>query len=288
MRLALQPKTTLRNGLVIAFRGIVDHARTATRKRDTARAIHDYRKSVRRARALLVMCKPLLSNGAYEELAGDLRDAHRLHSRLRDMDALLPVVQRLDAPKRLDRAKSAVAAELETQKKSIDPGLVEAMLVEGAARIEPVPNRLVEEFPNRVDMSAIVDGACDTYRRARAAMRAARKHGRDRDVHDWRKRTKEFTYQLELLTAGRRGATRKLQREFDAMTEELGAITDRMNLRDYVRSSAALRGDPAAQELAERVDAEAHQRMRRAFRRGEHAFRRKPRKFTSALFSLLK
>ncbi len=287
MRLSLPPKASLRNGLVIAFRDIVEHARTATRIRNSSRAIHEYRKAVRRARALLVMCQPLLSDDAYDELAAELRAAHRLHSRLRDMDALLPVVRRLEVPKRFSGAKTAVADDLKAQKKSIDPGLVEAMLIEGATRIAPIPNRLVEEFPNKVRMDAIIEGVGDTYRRARASMRSAMKHGRERDVHDWRKRTKELNYQLELLTAGRRGKVRKLQRLFDDMAEELGGITDRLNLRDYAQSRKALRGDAAVQRLAKRVGGEAAKRARLAFEDGAEAFALKPRKFAALLSDLL-
>lgn len=287
MRLALPQESTLRNGLVIAFRDIVDHARAATRVRNTTRAVHEYRKAVRRARALLVMCRPLLSKEAYADLAGELRSAHRLHSRLRDMDALLPVVRKLEVPKRFTGAKTAVAEDLKKRKGAIDPGLIEAMLIEGGARIEPIPNQLVEEFPNKVRMDAVIDGVRETYRRARASMNAANKHGRERDVHDWRKRTKELNYQLELLTAGKRGKARKLRRVFDDMAEELGGITDRLNLRDYIMSSAALRDDAAAKRLADRAGAEALKRVRLAFQDGAETFRRKPRKFAHLLSDLL-
>ncbi len=288
MRLSLPPKASLRNGLVIAFRDIVEHARTATHIKNTTRAVHEYRKAVRRARALLVMCRPLLSDDAYHELAVALRAAHRLHSRLRDVDALLPVVRRLEVPKRMAGAKVAVADDLKAQKKSIDPGLVEAMLIEGATRIAPIPNRLVEEFPNKVRMDAMIDGVRDTYRRARAAMRAAMKHGRERDLHDWRKRTKELNYQLELLIAERRGKARKLHRVFDDMAEELGGITDRLNLRDYAQSRETLRGDAAVRRLAKRVGGEAVKRARLAFEDGAEAFHLKPGKFAELLSDLLR
>jgi len=234
-----------------------------------------------------VMCRPVLTKDAYARLADELGAAHRLPSKLRDLDALPPVVRKLDVGLASRAAAGAVDELLRARRKRIDPGLVEAILVDGAALIDPIPDQLVEEFPVKVRRADVVDGVRATYRRAQASMRRAIATGEERHVHDWRKRTKELNYQLELLTARRGRKARKLQKAFAEMAEELGAITDLLNLRAYILNEESLRTRRGMAGFLARIDARAKVRTRRAFEAGAELFGEPPRKLAHRLADAL-
>lgn len=283
MRLRLPAHISLRDGLVTAFRDILEHASAVADDPNAARAIHEYRKAVRRARALLAMCRPVLSKKAHARIADKLREAHRLPSRLRDLDALPPIVRELDLGRHAKRPANAIDELLRERRARIDPGLVEAILVVGSDLIDRIPDRLVEEFPAEVRRDDVIEGIRRTYRRARRSMTLAVQTGEERHLHDWRKRTKELSYQIELLVGATRGDARKLRKTFWAMAKEIGAITDLLNLRDFVRNEKALARSAGMEAFLARIDLRVRTRTKQAFHAGAGLFADPPRRFAGRL-----
>src|SRR5919109_184691 len=64
---------------------------------DRAEAVHDARKSVKKARALLRLVRPGLDSSAYRAEMDALRDAGRLLSGTRNADVLLATIDTLAA-----------------------------------------------------------------------------------------------------------------------------------------------------------------------------------------------
>src|SRR5688500_10014428 len=74
--LALDPALPPWEALNAAFASVIAYATAQVgraREGDPAKAIHEYRKSIRRARALVRLVRPLLKGKKYERLDGELR-----------------------------------------------------------------------------------------------------------------------------------------------------------------------------------------------------------------------
>ena len=112
-------------------------------------------------------------------------------------------------------------------------GEIEQLLAEGAARAAAQ----VEGSRRRCRSCCRADGGrarCkrDTYGEARSARKDA-KHSK-RAFHEWRRRSKELTYQLELLAGYAGGRTSDLHREVEHVTDTQGPAVDLLMLRDLV------------------------------------------------------
>jgi CHAD domain-containing protein len=65
------------------------------RARDPAKAVHEARKDLKKARAVLRLARPALRSKAYRRENGALRDAGRLMSAARDADVLVTTMEGL-------------------------------------------------------------------------------------------------------------------------------------------------------------------------------------------------
>lgn len=159
--------------------------------------VHQGRKAVRRARAILALGSPALGAGAgwVDEC---LRDACRGQSGLRDAHALVGILSTLG-----ERAPSGVAP--------VFPRLVRCarQLRAEAAReadLRPARERLgaargaLAALPwERVDTVCVVAAAGTSQDRARELGRRARKRGRDVDWHAWRRAIRRCSQQARAL-----------------------------------------------------------------------------------------
>jgi len=224
------PDGPLRPGLSEAFVRIVAYAlaqvsRCAERPE---KAIHEFRKSVRRARALVKLLRPLIGERAYAELNDECRQAVRATSAVRDADVLIERVaaaERTDATRvALDRLVEVLAAE---QAEHRSGGAAEALEV-GAVRLRPLPARLALALPAAVSLAELRDAFARGYRRARRTRRACRREKTHASIHTWRKRVKELRYQLEMLVphAGPSAPVGARHQAAADLAEELGHATD--------------------------------------------------------------
>ncbi len=231
-RLALPVVPRLDHALARAFDDAVRFAiDVATGGATPAVAVHEYRKTVRRLRAVVALCRPLAPPVGWRALSRALRDAHRSMSGLRDLDALAPVAAALDCGPAFAASVSELREALAARRDELDPGLLEALLVEGAERLVSAPAAFRALLPRAIVEADLGVGVGDMYRAARTARRLALK--REHELHEWRKRTKELGYLLELLAPDARGKARKRRKAFGALSEQLGAINDLFGLRGF-------------------------------------------------------
>jgi CHAD domain-containing protein len=177
--------------------------RAAGRLRDPdyerAAAVHDARKAVKKARALLRLARPALPVDAVRELNGELRDAAGLLSGTRDADVMCATYDALAeryagrlSQARFDRARRALVLPA-TAEGAADPA------AETADRLEALVAR-VDALPwDRADREALVGGIVRAHARGRAALHAARDEPTVDGLHDWRKRVKDLWYHERLL-----------------------------------------------------------------------------------------
>lgn len=284
-RLVLPAGVSLRTGLVAAFAGILAYAAAqrpgagpdAEPTVAPAVALHEYRKSVRRARALLRLMEGVVDVDAYEQLTNILREVHRASSALRDRQVLLDVMQGA-GPCTSDSAE-VVAASLGAAmgaKAAPSAAQVAKVIAAGRARLAPLNALLAGAMPRKVRWAAVADGLARTFRRARRRLRAVEQQGDDESLHELRKRAKELNYQVELF-AELGGRARKQRKQLAALCDELGRLVDLIVLRGYAETHLASAG-----EQARVIDAIAGERAGQLGHALEHASKvldRRPRSF---------
>jgi CHAD domain-containing protein len=288
-KLALADDDSLHGALSTAFADLITYARSMTAEvdQDPVRAIHEYRKSLRRARALVKMMAGALGDEATAELTDGLQRAQRATSDVRDGDVLRARLDDLaDA-----RGWRKLVPELRQGLDAPEHGAAYArsVLDMGAGLIDGLPARFDQALPADVGWDAVGAGLKDSYRCARKRLAAARKgKGKGSDLeplHDFRKRAKELTYQVELLAAGQGGALRKEHRSLARLSEKLGDITDLILLRGHIATGldGQDKGAKRRRKLARRVDRRIERRVSRVLSKGRALFGARPKRFAGKL-----
>jgi CHAD domain-containing protein len=299
-RLALPADGSLRTGLVAAFAGILAYAAAQTGAdpagapgadpggapgaepagapgAEPAGALHEYRKSVRRARALLRLMEGVVGVDAYDRLTTTLREVHRASSGLRDRQVLLDVMQ--GAGPCASDAGAVVAASLGAAmggEAAPSAAEVAEVIAAGSARLAPLPELLAGAMPRKVSWDAVADGLARTFRRARRRLHAVELHGDDESLHGLRKRTKELNYQVELF-AELGGRARKQRKQLAELCDELGQLADLIVLRGYAETHLASAGEQARVIAA--IAGERASQLGHALEHAGEVLDRRPRSF---------
>ncbi|MCD9096759.1 CHAD domain-containing protein [Luteimonas fraxinea] len=207
---------------------------------DTASAIHDVRKRLKKIRGLLRLVRPLFDvyrheNAAFQAIAAPLGPK-------RDADVLIETFDRVVAhagPADADTF-ATVRQQLVQHGKAVetahDP---DALLRTARSALQEALLRIATWRLADDGFDAFDTGLKSSYRRARKAMRAAGETGDDEAFHDWRKRTKDHAFHLRLLQpvwpgpmraihvcAAELGDTLGLHHDLAVLSEYLHAMTD--------------------------------------------------------------
>ncbi len=327
-KLGLQGWLGLRDGLLSAFGGVLAYARAqsaaagdpagdsngdpsgdaagnpagkATAADPAGRAavaVHEFRKSVRRARAVIRLLRPLIDEPEYAFLEQELRGALGAASGLRDADVLLGTLRahpvRPGSPEAA--AARAAAKALEARVAALRAGPpASVVLAEGAARLAPLPDALGAALPRALTPKDVARGLARLFRRAEKALRDARRDACDETIHDWRKRVKELRYALELLDAaaggddpGRPAAASPpretgLRRTAAQLAEGLGQVTDLIVLHRELLALEAPGDKGGLETLAARVEDRVQAGFREMVRLSRPLFGGKPRAVADAI-----
>jgi CHAD domain-containing protein len=253
-RLFLPPALSPSEGLGTTFASLLLYAeeRAGRCREDPVRAVHEYRKSVRRARAVVRLLGPILGKKALRPLDDQLRQAVSATSDLRDTDVLLGIVRGMKPDLRKPGALNVLEREL-TEGQAENHTRVEEILKDGVARLRGLPEQLQELLPDDLRPRDLRDGIEATYRRTRRALHDSRRAFDEAAFHTWRKRVKELRYQLELLEVEESLSD---QAELAQLAKDLGELTDLVVLRDALRKSDARpRSNQASQDqLSKRIE----------------------------------
>lgn len=259
-----------------AFREAVSDASAAAGRGEAAldEAVHEYRKALRRARAILALLRPAIGRDAHDAIRDELRAARRQVSIARDHHVAGGALAQLA----LESQEREGANHLLVLLQSEEPAASEscAHLLEGAScAIEQVS--FVESLaPVDLTVTDLVEGLSRTYRQARAARRAA-KNSR-RAFHRWRRRCKELDAQLALLAAHAGERTSELRRLYGDVANSLGPIADLIMLRDLSASYRARHPEAPFGELEDALGALTRAQIQSARKLAKPQFLAKPAK----------
>jgi CHAD domain-containing protein len=305
-QLALNPDRSLPDALADSFDAMLAeaHARADSALTDPQGAVHNFRRALRRAEALLDLAAPFLRKHPLAWLDTALRRARRKTRLLRDLDALAerlnelrPEVDALADEAPDETAGPDEAAEPRTPTDAI-LGLIEAVRGELASP-ELVAWRLranLRELAGlgaifraglvRFEADALLASARETYRSARAARRKAAREGTAESLHDLRKAARVLRYQLELLASGDLVASAEDHAaEVRQLVSKLGALTDLFALHGLVRASDRETLGLAPRRLARGLEVLMATRTGAIFDAADAVFALRPRDFLAAMAS---
>lgn len=265
----------LRDGLVRIARE--EAARARAEIDDDAlspeRTIHQARKRTKRLRGLMRLLRPAFSD--YQAETAHLRNAARGLSRLRDRDVMIAthdsLMEQTGADRRryaavrahLTRARNRVAAEADPQ----------AALRTYAGEMAAIEARTADWALTGKDAKALRAGLERTWRRARKAMKTARRTGDIEALHEWRKRVKDHWYQARLLTPVAPHFFKARATQAGALGEILGDIHDLDVYRAHLHGPETSGLDPVRRgELVDLASTRITKLERDAFSLGKELF----------------
>jgi CHAD domain-containing protein len=262
----------------------LEHLKIPPERRDEG--IHECRKCLKYARALLRLVATGMPGGAFRKWNVTLRDASRCISDLRDAKAMLECLDAVTAetcPEEADRAPFLACRNALSQPADLgrQTGLAEAaaekafLLISGKLTTPHDPT-----LGRGREARILREGLRRSYALGRRAMKRARKKGGVEAFHEWRKRAKDLRYQVAMLRAVWPGTCDALEGELHHLTDYLGRVHD---LHVLERALAALPpgavSDEALSAVRSRADRSAETAAAGALRLGARLYGDKPRMF---------
>lgn len=283
---ALFDPAELRKALLREFASAVQTAKDAVGAVDKSPtdAVHDARKGLRRARAVLDLVSGALPKSERRAVGKALQEARRALSTVRD-HAVAPETlgslplgdeDRATAKRVLDTAAEALPALQE----------IKQLLAESAARAAAQGEALEAALPAEIDFDTVLDGIRGVYAEARRARRAGKRS--KQWFHTWRRRSKELGYQLELVAQHAGPRLQAIHSELEGMTDTLGPAVDLIMVRDFVSTHNQGVGADEADHLKTAIDAQLGDLMKQARKAGRDVFSQKPKRFVKRLAKAIK
>ncbi len=282
----LHDPSELRTRLLAEFRGAVDAAKQAVIDVDHGSpvAVHDSRKALRRARAVLGMLEGALPKSERRAVRNALQEARRSLSTVRDHTVAPATLGGLD----LDDADRETAKRvLDSAAEAIPPvAEIKQLLAEAAARAAAQAEALQAALAPEVSFDVLLDGIADTYLEARRARRRS-KSSRPW-FHTWRRRSKELVYQLDFVAAHAGARSLAIRAEIDAITGLLSPAVDLVMLRDFVQTHGTGVGAEAVERLRDSLDGHLDDLMKTGRKAARETFAQRPKKFARRLTKAVK
>jgi CHAD domain-containing protein len=227
-------------------------------------AVHNARKDLKKLRALLRLTRSELGKAVYQRENASFRDAAAALSGVRDADVMLATLEKLE----LEEAVSGpLRQSLEAHRLRTGGGGREQAAAEAVEMLSEARARIVD-WPLEDDSFSVIEpGLRRMYRSGRREWRAMRKEPTVEGLHEWRKRTKEFWYDHELLRTLWEPVMKAVGNEAHELSDLLGDDHDLAVLLEWAREHA----DPAP-ELVEAVDARRRDLQEQAIELGARLY----------------
>ena len=282
----LHDPTELRSLLVREFEAAAHSARETIGavERGATNAVHQARKALRRARAILALVEDALPKSERKAVKAALQQARRSLSTVRDHAvapetlATLPLSDddRATANQVLANAAQAMPATAE----------IKQLLAEAAARAAAQAEALQAALPHEIDWDTVVGGIRNIYGQARKAGRAAKRS--KSWFHTWRRRSKELVYQLRLVGQHAGPRVQAIHSELDGITDTLGPAVDLIMLRDFVATYGQGIAPEAIEHLRATIDTQLDDLMKSVRKAGRDSYRQKPKRLEKRITKSLR
>lgn len=286
--LVLESGKSVVEGMVKAFEAMMEEARAQAKAavESPATAVHDYRRAARRAESVVLLAWPLMRKAQRGWIREAVDKARRRTRVLRDLDAVMPVLGKLQELE-LDEEGGALAA-LEAWLEEARGDVASAELVAWRLRknvrsLAGLGEIFAVGLHAWADTDLILESLKESYRFARKAWQKAEKTRKLDDIHAWRRAVRTLRYQLELLASrpdlDAAEALGAAHRTFKEMVKELGQVTDLIALRHIVEDAREHVVGVDWKRLLRNVDEVIGARTERLFEDARVSFAVRPRDF---------
>ncbi|HWC74524.1 MAG TPA: CHAD domain-containing protein, partial [Gemmatimonadales bacterium] len=221
----------------------------------------------------------------YRRANARLRDAAHALSSVRDADSTLNTLKTLHGryPGVVTRgALRALLPGLRARKRQARRTARRTMR-RAAAALKRARQILPRQVGRVGDFKAVHAGALRTYRAARRSMRGLTVDGAAAEFHEWRKRVKDYWYDLRLFE-GLHPAPRGRVRSIGQLEELLGDAHDLAMLHDQLLDGSARYANARTRALMLGAISKGETSLRsRALQLGHRTFAERPRHFDKSL-----
>ncbi|HEX8984997.1 MAG TPA: CHAD domain-containing protein [Bryobacteraceae bacterium] len=211
-------------------------------------AIHEARKSLKKARAVLRLLRPELES-TYRAENGKLRGIARRLSNFRDAGVMVETLDSLVEDCRQELGANIFAAvrralarrKRETERQA---GLA-ALLTKLGASLRAAARR-AQAWPVQADgFAALAPGFEKTFRQGRKALAETRRRPRPENYHAWRKRVKDHWYHVRLLGSDAGAWMESYEQDLKKLETSLGEGQNLTLLRGLILAEPGSYGTPA-------------------------------------------
>ncbi|MFN0250652.1 MAG: CHAD domain-containing protein [Kofleriaceae bacterium] len=283
---ALWDPTNLRKVLVREFNATVAKAKEAAAfvEQSPTIAVHEARKALRRARAVLMMVSNALPKGERRAVRAALQESRRSLSTARD-HAVAP--EMLASIVLSDEDRSIAKRVLDNAAEALPPTQeLKQLLAEAATRAAAQAEALEAALPQELEWKVVIDGIKDVYAEARDARRRGKKS--KAWFHTWRRRSKELVYQLELVAEHAGQRMNAIHDELEGIANTQSPAVDLIMLRDFVNTYGQGIAPDAIEHLRDSIDSAVDELMTTARDAGRDAYSQRPKKFAKRLAKAVK
>jgi len=200
---ALQPGLAVGEALRAVARDILAEARTAIEdpSNSDAVAVHDFRRAMKRWRALLRLLDPFLAEGG-QRLRTEARDLARALGRARDAQSALDALDDLaDHGLTLSpRSSATIRARIDTLRQAAETNVLTGEMRMRLTAALAYADGCIEEWPlHALTFADVADRLARAYRAARRALPRDWSDADAEDLHEVRKRIVNHRYQMETV-----------------------------------------------------------------------------------------
>lgn len=247
---------------------------------DPAEAIHSARKDLKKLRAVLRLSRKELGGDTYGAENRRYRDAGRMLSRSRDAEVKLETLGALrerfgSALPESTREAWARALERERDEIAGADSLGSPQVAAAAEAIEAGGDAVAEWPLEEESWDAIGPGLARSYRRGRQGLKRTIAEASAENVHEWRKRAKDLTYQLRIVRGAWPELLGETVEESHRLTDLLGEHHDLALLAEDLGQRRL--GDRA--EVADLIEHRQRELLAEALELGRRVYAEKPKAF---------
>jgi CHAD domain-containing protein len=219
------------------------------------KAIHDVRVLMKKSRALLKLVSPQITDEFHVKDIDALREVGRILSSWRDTSVQRKTLKefRKKHPEIFDQLaeneklnfmleKQAPETVLSPEKK-VDLGKVDDLLNKAAYRIR-------FRSLNTLDATLLIKELEKSYLKVAGIYISCRNNPKPDQIHRFRKRSKDFLYQINIFRPLNPPVVKNIEKRLDAMTQNLGKFNDITQIiKSLEYDSKAEANNPALDEL---------------------------------------
>jgi CHAD domain-containing protein len=239
-------------------------------QRSSDAAVHDIRKELKRARAALRMLRECLGAAEFRRDNALIRDAAHPLTPIRDAKVLLQTLGQLASRKGTD------SGFFRSLRKTLEDGRrlarrrLQSDEVSAAARVLRGIRSRAAALPDGRLAAAHPPALERAFRKARSAYGAAKREGTDESLHEWRKQTKYFANQLEILLPLGSRLFDKSHRRATQLADCLGDDHDLAILTEQIHRHTVEAHPPASGPDARRLMRTVKRRRKKLKRQAMH------------------